>query len=183
MPTTSTRIRIRLRSRSFRTTAFARDTSRPSSIADRGRSEWKAGVESDNIFLHENYQLLITDPTQFDDGTPLTFAFAAQRPDLEQSAFVEDLVHLGQLVVERRLAVGPLSASAEQTGCRAALCRLPLFPIRRIRFCISPTTASFKRHRLRTSSSPVPRRLIPLIPQPFCACRFSLPWETTLKAG
>ena len=64
-------------------------------IADRGRSEWKAGVESDNIFLHENTSYVITDPTQFDDGTPLTFAFAAQRPDLEQSAFVEDLIHRG----------------------------------------------------------------------------------------
>lgn len=64
-------------------------------IADSGRSEWKAGVESDNIFLHENTSYAITDPTQFDEGIPLTFAFAAQRPDLEQSAFVEDLVHLG----------------------------------------------------------------------------------------
>jgi len=64
-------------------------------IAGRGRSEWKAGVESDNIFLHENTSYAITDPSQFDDGTPLTFAFAAQRPDLEQSVFVQDLVHLG----------------------------------------------------------------------------------------
>jgi hypothetical protein len=64
-------------------------------IADRGRSEWKAGVESDNLFLHENTSYAITDPTQFDEGTPLTFAFAAQRPDLEQSAFVQDLLHLG----------------------------------------------------------------------------------------
>ncbi len=65
-------------------------------IADRGRSEWKAGVESDNTFLHENTSYIITDPTQFGDGTPLTFAITAQRPDLEQSAFVEDLLHLGK---------------------------------------------------------------------------------------
>ena len=64
-------------------------------VANRGRSEWKAGVESDNTFMHENTSYVITDPDQFDDGTPLTFAFTAQRPDLEQSAFVEDLVHLG----------------------------------------------------------------------------------------
>ena len=63
-------------------------------VADRGRSEWKAGVESDNTFLHENTSYVITDPTQFDDATPLTFGFTGQRPDLEQSAFVEDLVHL-----------------------------------------------------------------------------------------
>ena len=65
-------------------------------VADRGRSEWKAGVESDNTFLNENTSYAITDPTQFDDGTPLTFAFIAQRPDLEQSAFVEDLIHAGK---------------------------------------------------------------------------------------
>ncbi|MBB6142897.1 hypothetical protein HNQ77_000841 [Silvibacterium bohemicum] len=64
-------------------------------VANRGRNEWKAGVESDNIFLHENTSYIITDPTQFDDGTPTTFSFAAHRPDLEQSAFVEDLIHLG----------------------------------------------------------------------------------------
>ncbi len=62
---------------------------------DRGRIEWKAGVESDNTFLHENTSYAITDPTQFDNATPLTFAFAAQRPDLEQAAFIEDLVHVG----------------------------------------------------------------------------------------
>jgi hypothetical protein len=63
-------------------------------VADRGRSEWKAGVETDNTFLHENTSYLITDPTQFDDGTPLTFAFTGERPDLEQAVFVEDLIHL-----------------------------------------------------------------------------------------
>jgi hypothetical protein len=64
-------------------------------IADRGRSEWKAGVESDNAFLRENTGYIITDPDRFGVGTPLTFAFTAQRPDLEQSAFIQDLVHLG----------------------------------------------------------------------------------------
>lgn len=63
--------------------------------AVRGHSEWKAGIESDNLFLHENTSYLITDPMQFDDGTPLAFAFLGQRPDLEQAAFIEDLVHLG----------------------------------------------------------------------------------------
>jgi len=65
-------------------------------IADRGRSEWKAGAESDNTFLRENTSYAITDPDQFGDGTPLTFAFTGTRPDLEQAAFIEDLVHLGR---------------------------------------------------------------------------------------
>ncbi len=61
---------------------------------DRGRSEWKAGVESDNLFLNEKLNYIITDPTQFDPGSPATFAYQANRPDLEQSAFIEDLIRL-----------------------------------------------------------------------------------------
>src|SRR5271168_4881737 len=59
---------------------------------DRGRNEWKFGVESDNIFLNENFSYLITDPSQFEQGTPQTFAFRGNRPDLEQSAFVQDRI-------------------------------------------------------------------------------------------
>jgi hypothetical protein len=61
---------------------------------DHGRNEFKFGLESDNIFLNENFNYLITDPTQFDDSTPLTFSFTASRPDLEQSAFVQDQIRL-----------------------------------------------------------------------------------------
>lgn len=55
-----------------------------------GRSQLRAGVETDNTFLHENFAYTITDPTRFDDSTPPTLAFQAQRPDLEQSAYLED---------------------------------------------------------------------------------------------
>lgn len=71
--------------------------------AQRGRSEWRFGVESENTFLHENTSYVITDPSQFDPGTPLTFAFAGQRPDLEQAAFVEDIVHLSDWSVNAGL--------------------------------------------------------------------------------
>jgi hypothetical protein len=64
-------------------------------LADRGRNEWKAGFETDNTFLHESTRYAITNPAQYDPGTPLTFSFAGQRPDLEQSAFVQDMLHLG----------------------------------------------------------------------------------------
>jgi hypothetical protein len=70
---------------------------------DHGRNEWKFGVESDNIFLHENFNYIITDLTQFDAGTPLTFSFLASRPDLEQSAFVEDLIRLGNWTINAGL--------------------------------------------------------------------------------
>lgn len=61
----------------------------------RGNQEWRLGVESDNTFLHENLNYVITDPSRFDAGTPRTFTFAGDRPDLEQSAFVEDRLSLG----------------------------------------------------------------------------------------
>ncbi len=71
--------------------------------ASRGLQEWKLGVESDNIFLHENFSYAITDLTQFDTGTSGTFAFAAQRPDLEQAAFAQDSIHLGDWTVDAGL--------------------------------------------------------------------------------
>ena len=71
--------------------------------AVHGRQEWKFGVESDNIFLNENFRYNITNPTQFDAGTPLTFSFLANRPDLEQSAFVQDLIHLGNWTISAGL--------------------------------------------------------------------------------
>jgi hypothetical protein len=76
-----------------------------------GRHEWKAGLESDNLFLHENFGDIITanpdlmiDPYYpFDPGTPATFAFTSSRPDLEQSAFIQDLIHLGKWTVNAGL--------------------------------------------------------------------------------
>ena len=61
-----------------------------------GRHEIKAGLESDNLFLHENFSYNLTDPSQFDPETPLTFSFLAHHPDLEQSGYVQDLVRLGK---------------------------------------------------------------------------------------
>jgi hypothetical protein len=60
---------------------------------DRRAHDFKAGVESDNLFLRENFSYAITDPAQFDPGTPPTLSFNEHRPDLEQSAFVEDNLH------------------------------------------------------------------------------------------
>jgi outer membrane cobalamin receptor len=71
--------------------------------ANRGRHEFKFGVESDNTFLHENFSYVITDPTRFDPDTPLTFAFTGQRPDLEQAVFVQDLIRLGNWTINAGL--------------------------------------------------------------------------------
>ena len=74
-----------------------------------GRHEFKAGIESDNLFLHENFSDIITDPTQFETGTPLTFAFPGtlssegSRPDLEQGAYLQDLMRFGNWTVSAGL--------------------------------------------------------------------------------
>jgi outer membrane receptor for Fe3+-dicitrate len=80
----------------------------------RGRHEIKAGVESDNIFLHENTSYLMPycdDPTNpqcpialgiFDTGAT-SFAFTGQRPDLEQALYVQDLIRLGNWTVNAGL--------------------------------------------------------------------------------
>jgi hypothetical protein len=73
-----------------------------SMTVEHGRHEFKFGFESDNTFLNENFSYIITDPSQFDPDTDPTFTFPvpgqstspAHRPDLEQSVFVQDLIHL-----------------------------------------------------------------------------------------
>jgi hypothetical protein len=85
-------------------------------MIDHGRQEWKVGIESDNTFLHENTAYNITNPDFCGSGderdllfrlpvvirpmgggggTACNFAFRGARPDLEQAAFVQDLIHLG----------------------------------------------------------------------------------------
>ncbi len=88
---------------------------------NRGRQEWKGGVESDNAFLHENTCYAITSDEDAgsalrrrarvalpmeagtdsalcagapvdDDNAP--FSYVDQRPDLEQAAFVQDLIRM-----------------------------------------------------------------------------------------
>jgi len=68
-----------------------------------GKQEWKAGIESDSTFLREHFSDVITDFTQFDPGTPPTYNFAENRPSLEQSAFVQDLIRLGNWTVSAGL--------------------------------------------------------------------------------
>jgi hypothetical protein len=79
-----------------------------------GRHEFKTGLESDNIFLHENTSYTIPDCTNPNDpqcpinlgildSGAINFSFLGNRPDLEQAAYVEDLVHLGNWSVDAGL--------------------------------------------------------------------------------
>ena len=65
--------------------------------------EWKAGIEADFTSLHERFNDAITDPSQFGPGTPPTFRFVGNGRDLEQSAFVQDLLRLGRWTVSAGL--------------------------------------------------------------------------------
>jgi len=68
-----------------------------------GRHEIKAGVESDNIFLNENFRYHITDDSQYDPSTPINFSFMANRPELDQAAYVQDLIRLGHWTINAGL--------------------------------------------------------------------------------
>ena len=82
--------------------------------ADRGHQEWKAGIQTDNKFLHENLSYLIPDCADPNDPqcpfnvgvidvAATSFTFAASRPDLEQAAYVEDSIQLGNWSIEAGL--------------------------------------------------------------------------------
>ncbi len=78
----------------FQHNRFREGYFRASYAVHRGGNEWKAGVESDATFLHENFRYRITDPTQFSEGTAPEMSFLDERPDLEQAAYIEDLLHI-----------------------------------------------------------------------------------------
>ena len=61
----------------------------------RGRHEWKIGADTMANPVREYLQYTITDPTQFDDGTPLQFQFSDRRWDVEPSAYAQDQIRLG----------------------------------------------------------------------------------------
>jgi hypothetical protein len=63
----------------------------------RGSHDWKIGADVIFSPAHEMLQYRITDPTQFDPGTPLTLPvpFSDERWDIEPSAYVQDQIRLG----------------------------------------------------------------------------------------
>jgi hypothetical protein len=79
-----------------------------------GRQEWKAGVESDAIFLNEDFSYVMPDCANLSDSQcPIslgildagetTFAFTGSHPDLEQSAYVQDFIRLGNWTINAGL--------------------------------------------------------------------------------
>jgi hypothetical protein len=104
-----------------------------------GRQEFKVGVESDAIFLHENTSYVIpdcADPNdpqcpinlQILDSGATTFAFTGTRPDLEQSAYVQDLVRLGNWTFDAGLRWDHYQLEVNQNAVSPRLAVSRYFP-------------------------------------------------------
>ncbi len=104
-----------------------------------GRHEWKAGIESDVFFLHENFSDVIphcagSDPQCpiavgiFDPRTPTSFAYSGSRPDLEQSAYVQDAVRLGNWTVNAGLRWDHYQLLVNQNAVSPRLAASRYFP-------------------------------------------------------
>lgn len=68
------------------------------------RNEWKAGFETSFADIHEAFAYRIVSydiagASIFDHATPSQLAIADRRQDREQSAFIQDVVHLGGLAL------------------------------------------------------------------------------------
>ncbi|MGH9717124.1 MAG: TonB-dependent receptor [Candidatus Acidiferrales bacterium] len=95
---------------------------------DRGHQEWKFGVESDNKFLNENFRYAITDNTQFPPGQPLNFTFFGNRPDLEQGAYVQDLLRLHNWTINAGIRWDHYQLLANQQAVSPRLAISRFFP-------------------------------------------------------
>jgi len=67
--------------------------------AHRGIHELKVGGEVIRTSIHENFGYQITDASFFEPDVPLQFKFADRRTGLEESAFVQDLMQVGNWTV------------------------------------------------------------------------------------
>jgi hypothetical protein len=112
-----------------------------SAAVHHGRSEWKAGFETDNTFLRENTSYVMPDCEDlsnprcpitlgiFDTGAT-TFAFAGHRPDLEQAAYVQDLIRLGNWTANLGLRWDHYQLEANQNAVSPRVAISRYFPAR-----------------------------------------------------
>jgi outer membrane cobalamin receptor len=68
-----------------------------------GAHEWKAGVDANFGSVREAFSYQITDPSQFDPGTPATFSFSDRASEREQAMFVQDQARLGAWTINAGL--------------------------------------------------------------------------------
>ncbi len=81
-----------------------------------GIHEFKFGGEADFAQIEENLNYLITDPSQFDPLTPLTFDFYGTSPDREQSLFGQDEIHWKNFALSAGLRFDHYSLLVHEVG-------------------------------------------------------------------
>ena len=159
----------------------------------------EGGRESDATFLHENFSYVIPDCASasdpqcpiaaadgsgvgiFDSGTPTSFAFTGSRPDLEQSAYVQDAIRLGKWTVNAGLRWDHYQLLVNQNAVSPRLSISRYFPSIGVNLHASYDrifqTPSFENILL--SSSPAAESLDTTVPA--CSCRSNLLTETIMK--
>jgi hypothetical protein len=68
-----------------------------------GAHEWKAGADVTTGTVREEFAYTITDPGEFDPGTPSNFTFSDRKPDREQALFAQDEIRAGQWTINAGL--------------------------------------------------------------------------------
>ena len=146
-----------------------------------GRNELKFGFESDNAFLNENFRYHITDPSQYDDDTPIDFSFIGSRPDLEQSVFVQDQIRFKTWTINAGLRWDHYQLLLNQSALSRDYQSSRYFPSRRFAGAFTPTIGSFKLRPSRTFCSPTQVRLKPSLRKASYGFPCNPPEETTTK--
>lgn len=83
---------------------------------DWRNQEVKAGFEGDSLNVHEGFNYTITDPSQFDPGTPPAFDFFARGRDREGALFVEDTIKAGNWTIAPGLRWDDYSLIVQQSA-------------------------------------------------------------------
>jgi len=82
----------------------------------RAKHEVKAGADFDYGSIHERFNYFITNPAQFDPGTPASFNFAGHGLDREEAAFAQDQILLGRWTISAGLRWDHYQLLVEQSA-------------------------------------------------------------------
>ncbi len=130
-----------------------------------GIHEFKFGSEVDFAQIEESFNYRITDPTQFDPGTPLAFNFYGHTPDREQAVFGQDEIHWKNFALSAGIRFDHYDLLVNQVGWSPRVGLAYYWPKAKINF-----HASYDRvfqtppfENLLVSSSPAVISLDPLV--------------------
>jgi hypothetical protein len=130
-----------------------------------GIHEFKAGSEADFAQIEESLNYLITNPAQFDPGTPPAFEFYGHAPDREQAVFGQDDIHWKNLALSGGIRFDHYDLLVNQAGWSPRVGLAYYWPKVKINF-----HASYDRvfqtppfENLLVSSSPAVTSLDPLV--------------------